>query len=490
MVFSSLFFVFFFLVLCYSLYALMPGIRSRNWLLLLSSLVFYAWGGPPLLLLLAGMTLVCYLGGRLMEWAPRRRRLWMVLTAVLCLGLLGGFKYTGFFLSTLQSILGISFPIPTVALPIGISFYTFQLLSYVADVYRGEAEPQRRYDLLLLYASLFHQCVAGPIVRYSDVCGELNCRRVTREDMAAGVTRFSCGLAKKAVLANGCAAVVGKLLERPDSLTEVSALGILTAAVCYMLQIYLDFSAYSDMAIGMGLAVGFHYRENFRYPYAAHSVTDFWRRWHISLSGFFRDYVYVPLGGNRVGPLRHILNLLTVWLLTGLWHGASWNFVLWGLYHFLLLFAEKFIFKVSDKPSCGLVRGMRTAYTLVAVLFGWMLFYYTDLGELATALKGLLTLNGNPWADAAALNQLTRNILLILVSAVACTPVLPWLSERVEALRGRRGEHVGRSTAERLSRNAVTVWDLAAAILPVGLVLLSLLCLVGDSYNPFLYYRF
>ncbi|MBE6653770.1 MAG: MBOAT family protein, partial [Ruminococcaceae bacterium] len=303
MVFSSLLFVFAFLVISYVLYAFMPGIRSRNVILLLVSLIFYAWGGPSLLILLVGMTWVCYLGGRLIDRYNTRRRLWLTLTLVICLGLLAVFKYTGFFLSNLQLLIGVPEIIPNITLPIGISFYTFQLLSYVIDVYRGEVAVQKKFWLLLLYAALFHQCIAGPIIRYRDVNDELASRRVAREDAARGITRFTCGLAKKALLANGCAAIVSTMVEKPESLATVPAMGILLAAVCYTLEIYLDFSAYSDMAIGMGLMVGFHYRENFNYPYIADSVTDFWRRWHISLSTFFRDYVYIPLGGNRVGKL-------------------------------------------------------------------------------------------------------------------------------------------------------------------------------------------
>ena len=486
MVFSSLLFVFGFLVICYALYAVMPGIRSRNVVLLLFSLIFYAWGGPSLLILLVGMTLVCYLGGRLIHAYSSRRRLWLILTLVICLGLLAVFKYTGFFLSNVQALLGVPEVIPAITLPIGISFYTFQLISYVIDVYRGEVKPQKKFWLLLLYASLFHQCIAGPIVRYSDVNEELENRRVTREDAARGITRFACGLAKKAVLANGCAAIVSEMVEKPENLSAVPAAGILLAAVCYMLEIYLDFSAYSDMAIGMGLMVGFHYRENFMYPYAADSVTDFWRRWHISLSSFFRDYVYIPLGGNRVGKLRHIFNLFAVWFLTGLWHGASWNFVLWGLYYFVFLIIEKLVFRVGKTPSRGILRVLRTAYTLVVVLFGWMLFYYTDLSELLVAVKGLFTLNGNAWMSLSVQSGLLSHAVFLPIAMLACTPIAPAVGRFFERLRGRMTE--GRSGG--MGKVAVTVYDAVTAVLPVLLVFLSLLCLVGDSYNPFLYFQF
>lgn len=483
MVFSSLLFVFAFLVVSYALYAIMPGIRSRNAVLLLFSLIFYAWGGPALLLLLVGMTLVCYISGRLIERHHARRKLWLILTLVICLGLLAVFKYTGFFLSNLQAIIGLPENIPNITLPIGISFYTFQLLSYVIDVYRGEVRAQKKFWLLLLYASLFHQCIAGPIIRYSDVNEELENRRVTRDDTAHGITRFACGLAKKAILANGCAAIVADMVEKPASLASVPAMGILLAAVCYTLEIYLDFSAYSDMAIGMGLMIGFHYRENFNYPYVADSVTDFWRRWHISLSTFFRDYVYIPLGGNRVGKLKHVFNLFAVWFLTGLWHGASWNFVLWGLYYFVFLLIEKFIFRISRNPSRGILRILRTAYTLVVVLFGWMLFYYTDLSELLTAFKGLFTLNGNAISNLTVQTTLSGNVIFLVVAMLACTPMIPAIGRLFERLRAKK-------QAAGFSQILVVAYDFVTALIPVGLVFLSLLCLVGDSYNPFLYFQF
>ena len=482
MVFSSLLFVFVFLVICYLIYAMMPGIRPKNAVLLVSSLIFYAWGGPRLVLLLMGMTLVCYIGARMMERTERHRRLWLVLTLVISLGLLAVFKYTGFLLENIQSLVGFPEVIPQITLPIGISFYTFQLISYVVDVYRKEVPAQKNYALLLLYAALFHQCIAGPIIRYSDVHEEILNRRCTLADVSRGVTRFSVGLAKKALLANGCAAMVADLIPTESTaLAGTSGAAILLAAVCYMLEIYLDFSAYSDMAIGMGLMVGFHYRENFNYPYVADSVTDFWRRWHISLSSFFRDYVYIPLGGNRVRPLRHIFNMLVVWFLTGLWHGASWNFVLWGLYYFVLLVFEKYVLRLKKQPH-GVLRALRTVCTLVAVCFGWMIFYYTDLSMLFTACRGIFTLNGNAFLDMTARTVFLNNIFLLAISILACTPLCPAIGK---FFARRREENSGTA-----SRAVVGVYDALTAIVPVGLVGLSLLALVGNSYNPFLYFRF
>ena len=242
-------------------------------------------------------------------------------------------------------------------------------------------------------------------------------------------------------------------------------------------------SAYSDMSIGMGLMIGFHYRENFNYPYIADSVTDFWRRWHISLSTFFRDYVYIPLGGNRVGKLRHVFNLFAVWFLTGLWHGASWNFVLWGLYYFVFLLIEKFLFRISKEPSKGILRILRTAYTLVVVLFGWMLFYYTDLSELLTAFKGLFTLNRNVITNLTVQTTFTGNMIFLAVAILACTPIIPTISRAFERLREKK-------QTNGIARACTVAYDLVTALIPVGLVFLSLLCLVGDSYNPFLYFQF
>ena len=486
MVFSSLIFVFVFefIAVCYLLYVLSPVILAIIIVLLVFSLMFYTWGGPSFLLLLLGMTLICYVGARLSEKYKSKRKLWLIVTLTLCLGLLGFFKYTGFLLTNIQSIFGVPEVIPSITLPIGISFYTFQLISYVIDVYRGEVEAQKKYWVLLLYASLFHQCIAGPIIRYSDVEKEISDRHVTRDDISRGVMRFSAGLAKKAILANGCAAIVANLVENNVDVASASSMSILLAAVAYMLEIYLDFSAYSDMAIGMGLMIGFHYKENFNYPYIADSVTDFWRRWHISLSGFFRDYVYIPLGGNRVKVPRHIFNLFVVWALTGLWHGASWNFVLWGLYYFIFLVIEKYILRFS-KNSHWFWRIPRTVYTLTVVLFGWMLFYYTDLSKLSDAIGSLFMLNGNPFSDIAFETQAKGNIFFLAVAIIACTPIAPSIACAVEGLREKK-----KGAKAPLAHTFIFVYDAICAVIPALLIVVSVFALVGDSYNPFLYFQF
>ena len=478
MVFSSLFFIFAFLVISYALYAACKGIRARNTVLLVSSLIFYAWGGPAFVLLLCLEVFVCYVSALMIDMlgAKTRRALVATWTCVgFCLALLILFKYTGFFLSNVQLITGLPEIIPAITLPIGISFYTFQLISYVIDVYRGEVEAQRSYANLLLYASLFHQCIAGPIVRYADVAREIENRTVTLSEAARGVSRFAVGLAKKALLANGCAMIADSLLPSAATtdLSALSSVSLLLGGLCYMLQIYLDFSAYSDMAIGMGLMVGFHYKENFNYPYAASSVTDFWRRWHISLSSFFRDYVYIPLGGNRVKVSRHILNMLIVWGLTGFWHGASWNFVLWGLYYFALLVFEKYVLHVGkDTPTASKIAAH--IYVLPAVYVGWLLFRFDDLSLLWDTLRGIFCLNSNAFFDLTAQTTLSGNCFFLAISILACFPIVPALAKLRDA----------KSTPVNVIANAV------AAVMPAILVILSALALIGDSYNPFLYFRF
>ena len=478
MVFSSLFFIFAFLVISYALYAAVKGIRARNIVLLVSSLIFYAWGGPAFVLLLCLEVFVCYISARIIEQmgAKTRRSLVATWTCVgFCLALLVLFKYTGFFLSNVQAVISLPKTIPNIILPIGISFYTFQLISYVIDVYRGEVEAQKSYANLLLYASLFHQCIAGPIVRYADVAREIEDRKVTWDQAAQGVSRFAVGLAKKALLANGCAMIADSLLPSAATtdLSALSSVSLLLGGLCYMLQIYLDFSAYSDMAIGMGLMVGFHYKENFNYPYAASSVTDFWRRWHISISSFFRDYVYIPLGGNRVKVPRHILNMLIVWGLTGFWHGASWNFVLWGLYYFVLLVLEKYLLRVGKETPLASKIAARI-YVLPAVYIGWLLFRFDDLSLLWDTVKGIVCANGNAFFDLSAQTTLSGNCIFLAISILACFPIVPALAKLRDA----------KSTPVNVVANAV------AAAIPAILVILSALALIGDSYNPFLYFRF
>ncbi len=489
MVFSSLFFVFAFLPLNLILYYSSRSTPLRNFVMLIFSLLFYAWGEPKYVLLLVAMSFVDWLLSLAVEKGRGKfgGKLALFAACFADLGLLGVFKYGTFFQENLQTLTGYPSAVMQIALPIGISFYTFQLLTYVVDVYRGDVKAEKNFFNVLLYAALFHQCVAGPIVRYKDIAQEIKHRTVNANGIGRGIIRFAAGLGKKALLANSCGAIADKLLitdanasslemlnENIRILSSRPALAIWLGMLFYMLQIYLDFSAYSDMAIGMGQMTGFHYKENFDYPYCSRSITEFWRRWHISLGSFFRDYVYIPLGGNRKGMPRTIFNLLITWLLTGLWHGASWNYVLWGLYYFVFLALEKlFLGKVLKKLPV-----ISNVYTLAVVFFGWVLFKFERLPLLLTALKGMFCLNSNSFTNFEANIMLKSNIFLIIVAVLACLPLAKLAKKALARLTvkcGKGGETVS--------------WILTAAY-PCVMLLLSTAALVGNSYNPFLYFQF
>ncbi len=476
MVFSSLFFLYLFLPLNLVFYYFAKTIKARNIVMLVFSLVFYAWGEPLYLLLLLFMA-VCdwlisiYIGRQTPHSA--RAKLGLFVMAIINLGLLGFFKYASFVLDNIGLVLGRDLGAVNIILPIGISFYTFQLISYVVDVYRGDVPAQKNFATLLLYVSLFHQCIAGPIVRYKDICSELQERRVTQQDIADGIWRFCFGLAKKSILANAMGAVADKLLVSGDALKSASSLSLWIGVLGYTLQIYLDFSAYSDMAIGMGRMIGIHYRENFDYPYTSRSVTEFWRRWHISLGSFFRDYVYIPLGGNRKGRVRTYLNLFVVWFLTGLWHGANWNFVLWGLYFFVFILLEKlFLQRVLSKD-----RIISHIYLLIIVYFGWILFRFSNINDILNVLRGMFGLNGNAFTDFETNTFVTSNIFIIVFCAVVSTPIVKKIGSLV------RYTHMDK-------RSVSLIYAVGRIAIPLILLLLSTAALVGDSYNPFLYFQF
>ncbi len=478
MVFSSLFFLYLFLPLNLIIYKFSKGIKARNIVMLIFSLVFYAWGEPIYVLLLLFMTAADWLISLYIECQPQhsiRAKLGLVLMCLVNLGLLGVFKYGGFILTNIKLFTGFPESIPEIMLPIGISFYTFQLMSYVVDVYRGDVGAQKKFWMLLLYVSLFHQCIAGPIVRYKDVCEELQERRATTQDVADGIWRFSFGLAKKAILANATGNVADTLLAFGGNTTlqDTSVLALWVGMLAYSLQIYLDFSAYSDMAIGMGRMIGIHYRENFDYPYASRSVTEFWRRWHISLGSFFRDYVYIPLGGNRKGKVRTYLNLFAVWFLTGLWHGASWNFVLWGIYFFVFICIEKlFLSRALAKD-----RVVSHIYLTLVVFFGWILFRFDNLDAIITVLKGMFGMNGNALTSFEATTVVSSNALVLLFCAVVSTPVVK-----------RVGSLLRYTFMDKKVINVI--YAVGRIAIPIILLLLSTAALVGDSYNPFLYFQF
>ena len=483
MVFSSLIFLYAFFSLSLAAYCLCRTQRAQNVVLLLFSLVFYTWGEPVYVLLLMFMALVswaCALGVS-QAATHSRKRFWVITAAVVDIGLIAYFKYAGLICSIFGQVPEF---VQNILLPIGISFYTFQLLTYVVDVYRGDADVQKSYWNVLLYAALFHQCIAGPIVRYKTIDRELFGGQPRRAELAEGVSRFTVGLAKKALLANPCGALAESLILSESAMTDVAAsaatlaelpvLGAWVGLIAYGMQIYLDFSAYSDMAIGMGRMLGLHYLENFNYPYISRSVTEFWRRWHMSLGTFFRDYVYIPLGGSRCGFLRGLFNAFVVWALTGLWHGASWNFLLWGLWFFVFLMLERLVLKRFLEK----VPVLSNLYLLVVVLLGWAIFCYTDLSLCMVLIRSLFGANRNGFTDWFLELDLQGSMYLLIVAALACTPLCKRLCSWLGSFAHRHGS---------LSK----VWDvLYYSILPVILLLLATASLVGDSYNPFIYFQF
>lgn len=474
MVFSSLTFLLLFLPAVFAVYFACRSIRAKNAALLAASLLFYAWGEPVFVLVMLFVTLVIYGGTLLFSRAKTMgaKKLLFALTVVVSLFALLYYKYAAFFANQLLPLLGSSFTMRAPRLPIGISFFTFQALTYAADAYRGDVRVQKNYALLLLYVSCFPQLIAGPIVQYADVEYELNERKTTLDDFTSGMRRFAVGLGKKVLLAN----ILGKMLSELPA-ADASCAAAWGTSLLFGLQIYFDFSAYSDMAIGLGRVLGFRYPENFSYPYIARSVSEFWRRWHISLGRFFKEYVYIPLGGNRKGAARTALNLLFVWTLTGLWHGASWNFVLWGLYYGVFIALEHGLLKRAVQRT---PRAAGTALTLLVVLFGWALFYQTDLaacGRQMLAMLGL-THTGGAFAFTTLIDETTRKVLRTytvfpLLACALCVPILPAVKQAFShRLRARR-------TAQLVETALLTV-----------VVVLSILRLVAESYNPFLYFRF
>ena len=462
MLFSSLFFLYVFLPLCVLIYFLCPGIKAKNTVLLVFSLVFYAWGEPIDLLRMVAVAGANWAFGRLIGRRPERKFLTLaVVFNLLCLGV---FKYTGFLLENVYLLLGIKAAAPQIALPIGISFYTFQALSYTIDVYRGQVGVQKSFAKFLLYVSLFPQLIAGPIVRYTDIAAQLRERRTTLDDAAAGARRFVLGLAKKMLLAN----VLGELVSAYGAASAPTVLFTWLYAVAFLLQIYFDFSAYSDMAIGLARIFGFRLTENFNYPYCAASITEFWRRWHISLGSWFRDYLYIPLGGSRVGKGRLLLNLLIVWTATGLWHGAAWTFVLWGLFYAVLLIIEK----LALVPVLQRHRVLGHCYTLLLVLLGFVLF---DAPEVSAAFAriGMMFGFGGGLAGTEALYYLRSYAAVLILAALGATPLPKLLTVK---LGQTRAGHAVLSVLEPLMLTALLVVCTAY--------------LVDGSFNPFLYFRF
>jgi len=463
MVFSSLIFLFFFLPAVLLIYYCSPR-KIKNLVLFLTSLVFYAWGEPVYIVLMLISTVTDYSFGLLLSSpkpSPKRRKGIVVASVIVNLSLLTYFKYADFLIDNVNALLGTSIPLTELALPIGISFYTFQSMSYIIDVYRGTAKAQRNLLDFGAFVALFPQLVAGPIVQYNTVAEQLRKRNVTIEMFAEGVRRFMIGLAKKVLLANN----IG-LLWHAISGSEVGAMPLLTAwlgIIAFAFQIYFDFSGYSDMAIGLGLMFGFRFNENFNKPYVAQSITDFWRRWHISLSSWFRDYVYIPLGGNRHGLGKQLRNILIVWILTGIWHGANWNFMLWGLYFGVILIVEKWVgLKLLSRSP----RWVRHVYTLMLILVGWVLFAFDELPMVGKYLLAMVGLNGQPLWDDGTLYFAYTNAFLLLVLVSAS---LPWKKFTIHG------------------NNILPLLNVAWCCI---LFFLSVSYLVDATYNPFLYFRF
>ena len=461
MLFSSIPFLYYFLPVVLLAYFVVPW-KLKNTVLLLSSLVFYGWGEPKLLALMIftiGLFWFCGLAiGRAGE--ERQKKFWLTVSVVISVALLGLFKYADFFIGSFNSLTGLGLPMLRLALPVGISFYTFQSLSYTIDVYRGEVPAQKDIISFGAYVSMFPQLIAGPIVRYSDIARQLTDRTHSREEFFLGLRRFLVGLGKKVILADNFALLM-KLFRESG---EKSVLFYWLYAVAFLFNIYFDFSGYSDMAIGLGRIFGFHFPENFNYPYLSKSITEFWRRWHMTLGSWFRDYVYIPMGGNRVSKSRWVFNILTVWMLTGLWHGAAWNFVVWGLFFGICLMTEKWVPALQNLPGV-----LRHGYVLLAVILSFVLFNADSLTMAGQDIGGLFGFGGVPLVSETAVYYLKSYAVLFAAGILGAAPVVRTLAQKVEGTR------------------------IGTILEPILLAVLLLVCtayLVDGSFSPFLYFRF
>ena len=466
MLFSSIPFLYYFLPCVLILYFIAPKCL-KNSVLLLASLFFYAWGEPKYVILMAVSITLGYVFGLLIEaWrGTKLSKLFLILSLVTSLGLLGYFKYADFFISNFNAVTGLSVSLLKIALPIGISFYTFQILSYTVDVYRGEVKAQRNFITLATYVALFPQLIAGPIVRYSDVAAQLESRTHSISNVALGARRFVLGLAKKVLIANA----LGELCDIFKESNDKSVLFFWLYAIAFTLHIYFDFSGYSDMAIGLGRIFGFDFLENFDYPYISGSITEFWRRWHMSLGSWFRDYVYIPLGGNRVPKARWFLNIFIVWLLTGFWHGAAWNFIVWGLFFAVLLVIEKlWLLKILKKSKVW-----NHFYVLFFVIISFVIFNAADMKEAFAYIGGMFGAGGIPFVSDEWLYYLRSYGLILIIAIVGATPLIKKLVLSAK----------NKTTGEKII-------NIAEPIVLVVLILMITAYLVDGSFNPFLYFRF
>lgn len=467
MVFSSLFFLYFFLPLCVICYAATKRIYYRNMILLTFSLIFYAWGEPLCVFLLIISAAVNFLFGLMINRYKGRTGSKIAVTSAVIfdIAVLGIFKYSGFIVENINAVTGLDLNVPDIKLPIGISFFTFQMISYIIDCHWEKVEVQTSYSKFLMYVSLFPQLVAGPIVRYSTIESEISSRKTTLDDLYNGISRIAVGLGKKVIIANSLSPVVASLFD--GELKNISVVGTWIGAALYALQIYFDFSGYSDIAIGLGRIFGFHFNENFNYPFICKDVTEFWQRWHISLSTFFRDYLlYVPIFGKR----RKYGGLFLVWFCTGLWHGASWNFVIWGLYFGLFIFIEQLIGKKKIKK---IPLAVRHIYNKIVIIVGFGIFYFEDLGKLGGFFKNLVGLNGNGFIDEFSKLALSNNLYLIIAALICSFPIAKLIEK-----------------AARKSAAAAYAVSVSKVAVNLSLILISSIMLVDATNNPFLYFRF
>ncbi len=463
MLFTSISFLYYFLPVVLILYFVLPK-KCRNTVLFLASLLFYYYGEPKYIILMLAEILVAYIGGLLI--ARYKKKSIMVLTVSIHIALLCIFKYSDFIISNVNSMIGANIQLLRLTLPIGISFYTFQILSYVIDVYKGKVNVQKNPIRLATYVMLFPQLIAGPIVRYETVEKELGNRKTSIEDFSYGVRRFVIGLGKKVIIAN----MLGELCEKFNATDEKSVVFYWMFAISYMLQIYFDFSAYSDMAIGLGRIFGFHFLENFDYPYISKSITEFWRRWHISLGTWFREYVYIPLGGNKKGALKQIRNIFIVWLLTGIWHGASWNFIVWGLMFGMLLIIEKFFLakKMEKLPNF-----LKSIYVLFFVMISFVIFNSEDMSIALKNLGGLFGVNVTTFFNKYTSYCLKSYAITLIIAMIGATPFM-------------------KNTIEKLKENVICkkIINVLEPVFIVAVLFIVTAYLVDNSYNPFLYFRF
>lgn len=476
MVFSSVIFLFLFLPVVLGCYYLLPGREAKNLWLIAASLLFYAFSGLWYVLLLLFSVFCNYLAGLFVSG----RKSVLCTAVVVNLGILGVFKYLTFLVRTVDQLPDVAIPVPSIILPVGISFFTFQGLSYVVDVYRNERLKSTRFQDVLLYIALFPQLVAGPIVRYEDVAGEIQSRRYTLEQLANGLRRFIIGLSKKLLIADVCGSVVTLIYSAERSVLDSRTAWL--AAVCYLLQIYFDFSGYSDMAIGLGLCFGFHFKENFNYPYISASIQEFWRRWHISLSTWFREYLYIPLGGNRKGKAKTYRNKLIVFFCTGLWHGANWTFIVWGLWHGFFIVAEdvvKKLFRIEKHGKGGrnpVMAVLKHLYTLLVVLIGFVIFRADNIEQAASMIRAMFSgISASAQTGLLLAQCLTPlTMFALLLGLVGSTPILPMVCHKAERQTGS-------------ARTCLRVINYAAVLV---LLLVDILHLSAASYVPFIYFQF